>query len=192
MSRSTSPPSPPSSPACSGRPIERAGLTLEVDCPPLRRARLHRPRHVGEGGPQPAVERVEVHLRRRHRASACAARTATPWSRWRTPGSVWPPTEMPRLFERFHRIENVARAVQRGQRNRAGAGARSWSSCTAARITADSVEGGGTTFTIRLPSGAAHLPAGRVCAGRREPGDRPRVADTVSCRRRCAGCPPRP
>ena len=34
-SRSTSPPSPPSSPRISAPPIERAGLQLIVDCPPL-------------------------------------------------------------------------------------------------------------------------------------------------------------
>ena len=47
--------------------IERAGLSLRIDCPPLPAAGLCRPRHVGEGRPQPALQRVQVHVRRRDR-----------------------------------------------------------------------------------------------------------------------------
>ena len=50
--------------------IERAGLALVVDCPPLAGADLRRSRHVGEDRPQPALERVQVHVRGRDRASA--------------------------------------------------------------------------------------------------------------------------
>jgi signal transduction histidine kinase len=42
---------------------EGAGLELRVACAPLV-SRLRRPRHVGEDRPQPAVERVQVHVRR--------------------------------------------------------------------------------------------------------------------------------
>ena len=72
-SRPTWPRSPPSWPATSARRCERAGLALVVDCPPLPRAGLRRPRDVGEDRPQPAVERLQVHARRRDRASLRAA-----------------------------------------------------------------------------------------------------------------------
>ena len=57
--------------------IESAGLTFTVDCPPPRSADRRRPRDVGEGRPQPALQRLQVHARRHDRRSACAA-TAAP------------------------------------------------------------------------------------------------------------------
>ena len=82
-----------------------------------------------------------------------------------------PPAEIPRLFERFHRIENVRARSNEGS----GIGlalVKELVDLHGGSITADSVEGAGTTFTIRLPFGAAHLPADRVApadasAGRR-------------------------
>ncbi|MGJ7414599.1 SpoIIE family protein phosphatase [Streptomyces cinereoruber] len=69
--------------------------------------------------------------------------------------------EMPRLFERFHRIENA--------RSRSGEGSgiglalvKELVGLHDGTITADSTEGEGTRFTIRLPFGSAHLPAGAV------------------------------
>ncbi len=64
---------------------------------------------------------------------------------------------MPRLFERFHRIE-TARA-----RSTEGSGiglalVKELVGIHGGTITADSREGAGTTFTVRLPFGAAHLP----------------------------------
>ena len=65
---------------------------------------------------------------------------------------------MPRLFERFHRIE-TARA-----RSTEGSGiglalVKELVGLHGGTITADSQEGMGTTFTVRLPIGAAHLRA---------------------------------
>ena len=87
--------------------IERAGLTVHGGLPAARRTGVPGPRHVGEGGPQPAVQRAEVHLRRLHHGRACAARAPTPWSRVTDTGIGVPAAEMPRLFERFHRIETA-------------------------------------------------------------------------------------
>ncbi len=69
-----------------------------------------------------------------------------------------PAAEMPRLFERFHRIE-TARA-----RSTEGSGiglalVKELVGLHGGTITADSREGAGSTFTVRLPFGAAHLPA---------------------------------
>ncbi|MEW1906148.1 SpoIIE family protein phosphatase [Streptomyces sp. NPDC086147] len=69
--------------------------------------------------------------------------------------------EMPRLFERFHRIENA--------RSRSGEGSgiglalvKELVGLHGGTITATSTEGEGTRFTVRLPFGSAHLPADAV------------------------------
>ncbi|BBY30244.1 SpoIIE family protein phosphatase [Mycolicibacterium sediminis] len=64
--------------------------------------------------------------------------------------------EVPRLFERFHRIENARARSNEGS----GIGlalVQELVSLHGGSITADSREGVGTTFTIRLPFGSAHL-----------------------------------
>jgi PAS domain S-box-containing protein len=69
-----------------------------------------------------------------------------------------PAAEMPRLFERFHRIENARARSTEGS----GIGlalVKELIGLHGGAITAESVEGAGTTFTIRLPLGVAHLPA---------------------------------
>ncbi|MEU0990617.1 SpoIIE family protein phosphatase [Streptomyces sp. NPDC005953] len=65
--------------------------------------------------------------------------------------------EIPRLFERFHRIENARSRSNEGS----GIGlalVRELIGLHGGSITADSTEGEGTTFTIRLPFGSEHLP----------------------------------
>ncbi|NEA51495.1 SpoIIE family protein phosphatase [Streptomyces sp. SID10815] len=68
-----------------------------------------------------------------------------------------PAAELPRLFERFHRIENARSRSNEGS----GIGlalVRELVGLHGGTITADSTEGEGTRFTISLPFGAAHLP----------------------------------
>lgn len=69
--------------------------------------------------------------------------------------------EMPRLFERFHRIENARSRSNEGS----GIGlalVRELVGLHGGAITAESTEGEGTCFTIRLPFGSAHLTSGTV------------------------------
>ncbi|GGQ80194.1 histidine kinase [Streptomyces flaveolus] len=69
-----------------------------------------------------------------------------------------PAAEMPRLFERFHRIETARSRSTEGS----GIGLALVKELVALHggtITADSTEGEGTRFTIRVPFGAAHLPS---------------------------------
>ena len=54
--------------------MEKAGLTLVVDLPAAPGARLRRPRDVGEDRPEPALQRLQVHLRGRDRGAAGAGR----------------------------------------------------------------------------------------------------------------------
>ncbi|MFE2755333.1 SpoIIE family protein phosphatase [Actinosynnema sp. NPDC059335] len=76
------------------------------------------------------------------------------------------PDELPRLFERFHRIDNVRARSNEGS----GIGlalVRELVGLHGGAITAESTPGRGTAFTIRLPLGADHLPADALVA----PGD---------------------
>ena len=69
-----------------------------------------------------------------------------------------PGPEIPRLFERFHRIENARARSNEGS----GIGlalVQELIQLHGGTITAASTEGEGTTFTVRLPFGHAHLPA---------------------------------
>ncbi|MFI5614377.1 SpoIIE family protein phosphatase [Amycolatopsis sp. NPDC051903] len=69
-----------------------------------------------------------------------------------------PAAEIPRLFERFHRIANTRARSDEGS----GIGlalVRELVELHGGTVTAESAEGTGTTFTIRLPLGSAHLPA---------------------------------
>ncbi|MFF9144884.1 SpoIIE family protein phosphatase [Streptomyces sp. NPDC014861] len=140
--------------------IDRAGLALVVDCPAL-----DAPVYVDRG----MWEKVILNLLsnalkftfegtigvsvRSERAEAVVTVTDT--------GTGVPADEVPRLFERFHRVEK-ARA-RSGEGSGIGlAMVRELVELHGGTVTAESVEGEGTRFTIRLPFGTAHLPADAV------------------------------
>ena len=137
--------------------VERAGLAFEVDCPPLPDP-VYVDRSMWEkivlnllsnafkftfdGGVRVAVRAEAGH------AVVTVADT----------GIGIPAREMPRLFERFHRVENARSRSNEGS----GIGlalVQELVQLHGGAITASSAEGEGTTFTIRLPFGNAHLPA---------------------------------
>ena len=79
-------------------------------------------------------------------------------------GTGIPAAEMPRLFERFHRIANARARSNEGS----GIGlamVRELVLQHGGTITAASIDGAGTEFTVRLPTGAEHLPADRLVPG---------------------------
>jgi PAS domain S-box-containing protein len=137
--------------------VDRAGLAFEVDCAPLDQP-VHIDRNMWEkvvlnllsnalkftfeGSVRVAV-RAEV-----DHAVVTVADT----------GIGVPAEEMPRLFERFHRIETARSRSNEGS----GIGlalVRELVGLHGGTITADSTVGRGTRFTIRLPFGSGHLPA---------------------------------
>ncbi|AEV85540.1 histidine kinase [Actinoplanes sp. SE50] len=142
--------------------IERAGLRFEVDCPPL---------------PEPVLldrgmwEKVILNLLSNAlkftfegaiRVTVAAGDDAAVITVADT-GIGVAPEEMPRLFERFHRIGTARSRSNEGS----GIGlalVKELVGLHRGTVTADSEPGGGTTFTIRLPFGAAHLPADAVVA----------------------------
>ena len=138
--------------------IDRAGLTFTVDCPPLDEP-VYLDREMWEKVVLNLLSNalkftfdgsITVRVGREDTGSGIVTVTDT--------GIGVPAAEMPRLFERFHRIE-TARA-----RSTEGSGiglalVKELVGLHGGTITADSQEGAGTTFTVRLPFGAAHLPA---------------------------------
>ncbi|MET7950988.1 SpoIIE family protein phosphatase [Micromonospora sp. NPDC005324] len=140
--------------------VERAGLTYEVDCPPLPE-----PVYIDRGMWEKIILNllsnalkftfdgaIRVRLRADDgRAVVTVADT----------GIGVPAEEMPRLFERFHRIDNARSRSNEGS----GIGlalVKELVGLQGADVSADSTIGRGTTFTIRLPFGTDHLPPGSV------------------------------
>src|SRR4051794_13258378 len=86
----------------------------------------------------------------------------------RDTGTGIPAVELPRLFERFHRVAGAQGRTFEGS----GIGlalVQELVRLNAGTISVASEEGRGTEFTVRLPFGSAHLPANRTPAGRAAP-----------------------
>ncbi|WP_320781314.1 SpoIIE family protein phosphatase [Streptomyces sp. CRN 30] len=136
--------------------VDRAGLEFAIDCPPLaREVFLDRGmwekvilnllsnalKFTFDGSVRVAVRAEDTH------AVVEVADT----------GIGVAADEIPRLFERFHRIENARSRSNEGS----GIGlalVRELVGLHGGTITADSTEDEGTTFTVHLPYGADHLP----------------------------------
>ncbi|MFC4062181.1 SpoIIE family protein phosphatase [Planomonospora corallina] len=137
--------------------VDKAGLAFEVDCPPLAE-----PVHIDRGMWEKVVLNLlsnalkftfdgSIGVRLRGEDGHAVFTVADT-------GVGVPSGELPRLFERFHRIESARSRSNEGS----GIGlalVRELVGLHGGTITADSTEGEGTTFTIRLPFGSAHLPA---------------------------------
>lgn len=142
--------------------IERAGLRFTVDCP-----ELDEPVYLDQDMWEKVVFNLlsnalkftfdgEISVRvRREGGEAVVTVVDT--------GVGVAAAERPRLFERFHRIDNVRARSNEGS----GIGlalVKELIDLHGGSIAADSTEGAGTTFTIRLPLGSAHLPADAIAA----------------------------
>jgi signal transduction histidine kinase/CheY-like chemotaxis protein len=85
--------------------------------------------------------------------------------RVRDTGTGIPSHELPRIFDRFHRVEGARGRTQEGT----GIGlalVQELVRLHGGSIDVESTEGKGTTFTVAIPAGAAHLPADRVVSAR--------------------------
>jgi PAS domain S-box-containing protein len=136
--------------------VERAGLALEVDCPPLPD-----PVYLDRGMWEKVVLNLlsnalkftfggGIRVAVRGEGGQAVVIVADT-------GIGVPEREMPRLFERFHRIENARSRSNEGS----GIGlalVQELVQLHGGDISASSAEGAGTTFTIRLPFWHAHLP----------------------------------
>ncbi|MBO3749878.1 SpoIIE family protein phosphatase [Streptosporangiaceae bacterium NEAU-GS5] len=144
--------------------IDKAGLTFDVDCPPLAE-----PVHVDRSMWEKVILNLlsnalkftfdgSIGVRvRGEDTHAVVTVTDT--------GIGIPAEELPRLFERFHRIETARSRSNEGS----GIGlalVQELVGLHGGTITADSAERAGTTFTIRLPFGSAHLAADSLVPAR--------------------------
>ncbi|MCI4064808.1 SpoIIE family protein phosphatase [Micromonospora sp. R77] len=139
---------------------ERAGLRLVVDCPPLP-APVHVDRDMWEKIVLNLVSNAvkftfDGEIRVRVRAVDGAARLEVTDS-----GVGIPPTELPYVFERFHRVPGVRSRTHEGT----GIGlalVRELVEMHGGTVDVHSRVEEGTTFTVTVPFGHAHLPADRV------------------------------
>ncbi|WP_343450123.1 SpoIIE family protein phosphatase [Micromonospora oryzae] len=141
---------------------ERAGLRLVVDCPPLP-APVHVDRDMWEKIVLNLVANAvkftfDGEVRVRVRAVDGAARLEVADT-----GVGIAPEELPHVFERFHRVPGVRSRTHEGT----GIGlalVRELVEMHGGRAEATSVADRGSTFTVTVPFGSAHLPADRVAA----------------------------
>jgi anti-anti-sigma factor len=148
--------------------IQRAGLRLDVDC-----SELGEPVYVD----REMWEKVVLNLLsnavkftfdggitvavRRSDGTAVVTVADT--------GTGVPAEELPRLFERFHRVRGARARSNEGS----GIGLALVAELVALHggaITADSTPGVGTTLTVTLPLGSAHLPADQLGSAAVAPG----------------------
>ena len=146
--------------------VDRAGLRLVIECPPLCQ-----PVYVDRDMWEKVVLNLlsnafkftfdgEIAVAVRPSADGAAAELIV-----RDTGTGIPEHELPRLFERFHRVEGAKGRTFEGS----GIGlalVQELVRLHGGTIRADSTFGRGTTFTVALPLGDAHLPAERVRGGR--------------------------
>jgi len=144
--------------------IERAGLALVLDCPPLSE-----PVYVDRDMWEKIVlnllsnafkytfeGRILVSLRERSGAFELVVEDT---------GIGIPAEEIPRLFERFHRVESARGRTHEGS----GIGlalVQELVHLHGGEIEASSTLGEGTAFTLRLPLGTSHLPPEQIVASR--------------------------
>jgi PAS domain S-box-containing protein len=140
--------------------IEAAGLRLDVDCPPL-----DEPIWVD----REAWEKIVLNLLSNALKFTFEGAIAVSLRledddvvlRVRDTGVGVPEQELPHVFERFHRIRDVAARSHEGS----GIGlalVNELARLHAGTVGVDSIPGVGSTFTVCVPRGSAHLPADRI------------------------------
>ena len=142
--------------------FERAGMRYEVDCPSLS-APVYVDREMWEKVVFNLLSNAlkftfagTVGVRLRAEDGYAVLRVADT-------GAGIAAADLPRLFDRFHRVENAPSRSNEGS----GIGlalVRELVGLHGGAITADSTEQAGTTFTVRIPFGRGHLPDENVVA----------------------------
>ena len=144
--------------------VERAGLKLVVDCPPLAE-----PVFVDRAMWEKVVFNLLSNAFKFTFAGEIAVRLRPAGERVelcvRDTGTGIPATELPRLFERFHRVQGARGRSLEGS----GIGlalVQELVKLHGGTIGVESAVDRGSAFTVSLPRGSAHLPAGRIGAPR--------------------------
>jgi signal transduction histidine kinase len=139
---------------------KRAGLDLVIDCPPLSQP-VYLDRDMWETIVLNLVSNAfkftlqgRIALSVREHAGAAVLTVSDT-------GAGIPGAELPRLFERFHRIEGRVGRTHEGS----GIGlalVQELAKLHGGMVEAHSTEGNGSVFTVRIPFGTAHLPRANV------------------------------
>ena len=144
--------------------VERAGLSLVVDCP-----ELPEPVYVDRDMWEKIVLNLlsnafkftldgEIRVELRWRGDHVDLRVADT-------GIGIPDSELKRVFERFHRLRQARARSQEGT----GIGlalVQELARLHGGSVSVESAEGRGTTFSVSIRTGTAHLPADRISATR--------------------------
>ena len=140
---------------------DKAGLQLVIACAPLEE-----PAYVDRD----MWEKIVLNLLSnafkftlRGQIQVRTDRTPEGWARLTVAdsGVGIPSDELPRMFERFHRVERSRGRAHEGT----GIGlalVQELVRLHRGKITVESVEGEGSTFTVTLPPGRAHVDAGHI------------------------------
>lgn len=140
--------------------IEKAGLQLKVDCPPLPE-RIYIDRDMWEKIVLNLLSNAFKHTFKGQIEVSLRWRTDHAELVVRDTGIGIPPEQLPQLFDRFHRVPNARSRTHEGT----GIGLSLVNELVklhGGSIEIDSLEDRGTTFTISMPTGKAHLPADRI------------------------------
>jgi signal transduction histidine kinase len=139
---------------------DRAGLRLVVDCPPAVE-----PAWVDRDMWEKIVANLLSNAFKFTFSGEIAVRVRREWSSFvlevSDTGVGIPAAELPRIFERFHRVAGAKARTHEGT----GIGlslVRELVQLHGGRIDVDSTEGRGSTFRVQIPAGTAHLPAEAV------------------------------
>jgi PAS domain S-box-containing protein len=144
--------------------VEKAGLRLVVDCPPLPR-----PAHVDRDMWEKIVLNLisnafkftfegAITVAMRQNGSHVELAVSDT-------GVGIPEADLPRLFQRFHRVSGTRSRTYEGT----GIGlalVQELVKLHSGEVSVRSREGEGTTFTVTIPTGTSHLPADRIHAAR--------------------------
>lgn len=142
--------------------VERAGLSLNVRCPPLPEPIYVDP----EMWEKIVLNLLSNALKFTFQGGITVELAAAPsWVelRVRDTGTGIAPEDLGRVFERFQRVERSAARTHEGS----GIGlalVKELVTIHGGTIEASSAVGAGTEFRVRLPRGCAHLPSDRVVA----------------------------
>jgi PAS domain S-box-containing protein len=142
---------------------EKAGLRLVVDCPPLGEP-VFVDRTMWEKVVLNLLSNAFKFTFEGEIAVALRRSEGGAELRVRDTGTGIPADAMPRLFERFHRVEKARGRTHEGS----GIGlalVQELVRLHGGTITAESAEGVGTTFAVTVPLGTAHLPTDQLDNG---------------------------
>jgi len=140
--------------------IERAGMRLRLDCPPLS-GPVYVDREMWEQVVLNLLSNAFKYTFEGEIAVALRETSGAVELTVRDTGTGISAEEMPRLFERFHRVHGARGRTHEGS----GIGlalVQELVRLQGGTIRAESRLGEGTAFTLRLPTGTAHLPAEQI------------------------------